>query len=158
LYDFDQTHFFSGNKRKVLMNLPFHQIEGVTSANGTDVLVSNEKFQQSILTVNQKLHRFDLSSVLSNYLNPSTASLTKLPENALLHIFPNPITSEVFIEVKPYLVGEKMSVSNARGNIVFEQEIIAPSFKLDCSSWATGTYHIRIVGHKGAAVKCVVSR
>jgi hypothetical protein len=158
LYDFNETQFFSGNKRKVMMNLPFHQIEGVTTTNGTEVLVSNEKFQQSILTVNQKLHRFDLSSVLSNYLNPSSASLNALKEAVPLHIFPNPVTSEVFIEVQPYLVGEKMSVLNAKGITVFEQEITTPSFKLDCSSWAAGTYHIQISGHEGAAVKCVVSR
>ena len=158
LYDFNQTKFFGGNKRKVMMNLPFHQVEGITTTNGTDILVSNEKFQQSILTVNQKLHRFNLSSLLSNHLNPSNASLTSLTENVPIHIFPNPVTSEVFIEVKDWLIGEKLSVFNQKGAVLIEQVITSPSFKLDCSTWPNGTYLVQISGQERTAVKCIVSR
>jgi hypothetical protein len=33
-YDYDHSNFFSTDKRKIKMVLPFHQIEGVTTQNG----------------------------------------------------------------------------------------------------------------------------
>jgi hypothetical protein len=158
LYDFDQTHFFSGNKRKVLMNLPFHQIEGVTTSNGTDVLVSNEKFQQSILTVNQRLHRFNLSSLLSSYLSPSQAALPTKVNVSSIQVFPNPMQSEVNIEIANHLIGRKLKVFNDKGSIQLEEKVTSTQFKLDCSSWPNGSYLIQLSGEEESPIKVVVQR
>jgi hypothetical protein len=62
LYDFNGNSFFSGNKRKVSINLPFHQIEGIATSNGIKFYLSNEYFfNQALGTYPQKLTIFDLS-------------------------------------------------------------------------------------------------
>jgi hypothetical protein len=65
IYDFKGTDFFSGNKRKVFLSIPFHQVEGITTMNGATYYISNEEYNlQSIAEVSQKLHVFELESFL----------------------------------------------------------------------------------------------
>jgi hypothetical protein len=69
LYDYNDSGFFSGNKRKINIALPFHQMEGITTKDGLHYYLTNENFvKKPIIDVPQKLHQFDLSSFLTNYL------------------------------------------------------------------------------------------
>lgn len=68
LYDFNETAFFSGNKRKIGLNLPFHQVEGIATTDGLKFYISNEYFNQFTINVPQKIHTLNLSSYLQNYL------------------------------------------------------------------------------------------
>lgn len=68
-YDYHGSDFFSGNKRKIKIALPFHQIEGISTQDGLHFYVTNENFtRKPIITIPQKLHQFDLSAFLSNYV------------------------------------------------------------------------------------------
>lgn len=68
-YDYDRSGFFSGNKRKIKIVLPFHQIEGITTQNGLRYYLTNEKFtRKPIWSVPQKLHQLDLSPFLLEHL------------------------------------------------------------------------------------------
>lgn len=70
LYDFKANDFFSGNKRKIKLKLPFHQIEGITTNDGLHYYVSNENFtRKPIISVPQQLHIFDLSSLLKPFFD-----------------------------------------------------------------------------------------
>lgn len=65
LYDYKDTNFFSGNKRKIKLALPFHQIEGITTENGFKYYLTNEEFKlKPFISVNQKLHIVDLEPYL----------------------------------------------------------------------------------------------
>ncbi|MEO8253111.1 MAG: T9SS C-terminal target domain-containing protein [Flavobacterium sp.] len=69
LYDFKNTDFLSGNKRKIQLKLPFHQVEGIATTDGIHYYLTNEKLKRKpILNVSQKLHKVNLSSLLSHYL------------------------------------------------------------------------------------------
>lgn len=69
LYDYDSSSFFSGNKRKIKIALPFYQIEAITTRNGLEYYLTNEKFtRKPIWNVPQQLHQLDLSPFLSQYL------------------------------------------------------------------------------------------
>lgn len=68
-YDYKDQDFFSGNKRKISINLPFHQVEGIATKDGLKYYISNEYFNQSSIVVPQKLHLLDLTKYLNNYLN-----------------------------------------------------------------------------------------
>lgn len=69
LYDFKNTDFFSGNKRKIKLKLPFRQVEGIAYKANLDFYLTNEKFAQwPILKHRPKLHKIDLSSFLGDYL------------------------------------------------------------------------------------------
>jgi hypothetical protein len=70
LYDFKDHDFSSGNKRKIDLKLPFHQIEGVATKDGLHYYVTNENLvRKPILNVPQQIHYFDLSALLNSYLN-----------------------------------------------------------------------------------------
>ncbi|MBU6325704.1 MAG: hypothetical protein KJS92_09470, partial [Bacteroidetes bacterium] len=93
LYDFDGNNFFSGNKRKISLDLSFHQIEGISTLNGLDVYMSNEQLKQFI-TIAPQVHRLDLRPFLSGYLG-STRRL----------IFEDPFTA-----IRVYTSGEMLHI------------------------------------------------
>lgn len=70
LHDYKNSDFFSGNKRKIKLKLPFHQIEGISTKDGLHYYLTNENFEiKPFINVPQKLHQLDLSKYLSNYLD-----------------------------------------------------------------------------------------
>ncbi|BFM41926.1 hypothetical protein CFS9_05670 [Flavobacterium sp. CFS9] len=70
LYDFKNTDFLSGNKRRIKLKLPFHQIEGIATLDGLHYYLTNESLvRKPILYVPQQLHYFDLSSLLNSYIH-----------------------------------------------------------------------------------------
>lgn len=70
LYDFNNSNFFDGNKRRIKLRLPFHQIEGIATQNGLDYYLTNENFSRKpFLNKPQKLHKVDLSRFLKEYLD-----------------------------------------------------------------------------------------
>jgi len=70
LYDFKNNDFFSGNKRKIELKLPFRQVEGIAHKKNLEFYLTNEKFiQWPILNHRAKLHKIDLSPFLHDYLN-----------------------------------------------------------------------------------------
>lgn len=68
LFDFKSHDFLSGNKRRVSLKLSFHQIEGITTDDGLHYYLTNEALiRKPFLNVQQQVHYFDLSSILSPY-------------------------------------------------------------------------------------------
>jgi hypothetical protein len=145
LYDFSGNDFFAGNKRKIVMNLPFHQVEGITTIDGTYVLVSNEKFQQSILTVDQKLHSFDFSTFLSEYLNPSSAALIDVPQQEI-RVSPNPASKTIQLECSPSTIGKIMQLLDTNGSIVWRGIIEEEFFMIPAENLEEGNYFLQVVG------------
>lgn len=65
LYDYSGSDFFSGNKRKIKLRLPFHQIEGIATNDGLHYFLTNEAFQRKpFINIMQQLHAVDLSEFL----------------------------------------------------------------------------------------------
>lgn len=61
LYDYKNDDFFSGNKRRIKLSLPFHQIESITTPDGLQYYLTNEAFiRKPFLNVSQQIHLFDL--------------------------------------------------------------------------------------------------
>ena len=70
LYDFKNGNFLSGNKRRINLKLPFHQIEGITTKDGLHYFITNESLiRKPVLNNPQQIHYFDLSSLLGSYLH-----------------------------------------------------------------------------------------
>ena len=69
LYDFRDHQFFSGNRRRIELLLPLHQVEAVASRDGLFYYVTNESFALAPELSNaQKLHLFDLRDYVPDYL------------------------------------------------------------------------------------------
>lgn len=135
LYDFDGTNFFNGNKRRLSVNLPFHQVEGITTEDGLSYFMSNEKFQQSILTTNQKLHRFDLSPYLETFIDG-----LGMHEKTLkgISIYPNPAEDEVIISSPQEYVGKTYTIFNSKGERIETGTITSTKTIVRISNWLTG--------------------
>ncbi len=114
LYDFTGHHFFRGNKRRINMNLPFHQIEGVATEDGRHLYLVNEGFSSGFINTSQKLHRADLSGYWSHYLNPSTTSLPELPDQ-LNAWHPNPVPQGGSMRVPEDCIGKSFRLSDTSG-------------------------------------------
>jgi len=70
LYDFKNQDFLSGNKRKIDLKLPFHQVEGIATKDGLHYFITNESLvRKPIINNPQQIHYLDLSSALSQYFN-----------------------------------------------------------------------------------------
>jgi len=70
MYDFPAHDFFSGNKRRVNISIPFLQVEGIASMDGLTYYLSNESFVKEPLTSTpQQVHIIDLNPYLEEYLN-----------------------------------------------------------------------------------------
>ncbi|WP_291145476.1 T9SS C-terminal target domain-containing protein [Flavobacterium sp. UBA7680] len=70
LYDFKNNDFLSGNKRKIDLKLPFHQIEGIATKDGLHYFITNESLiRKPILNNPQQIHYLDLSALLNSYLH-----------------------------------------------------------------------------------------
>lgn len=69
LYDYKNNDFLSGNKRRLTIQLPFHQIEAITTQDGLQYYLTNEALiRKPVLNTPQQIHRIDLSPLLSQYL------------------------------------------------------------------------------------------
>ena len=65
LSDYNSNDFFSGNKKKIKLKLPFHQIEGITS-DGEKIYLTNEQFaRKPFLNIKQQLHELDLNEIIN---------------------------------------------------------------------------------------------
>jgi len=71
LYDYNKSGVFSGNKRKIKIALPFHQIESIASQDGLNFYLTNENFaRKPFFNTPARLHHFDLSEFMSTYSVP----------------------------------------------------------------------------------------
>ena len=70
LYDFKDHDFLSGNKRRIDIQLSFHQIEGIATKDGLHYYLTNESLvRKPVINTPQQIHYFDLSSILNSYLD-----------------------------------------------------------------------------------------
>ncbi len=137
LFDFEGTDFFSSFQQKINPSLNFHQVEGVYTSNGIDVYLTNEYFSQSFITNQQKLHKFDLTPVLGEYLSGNNIN----SESSEIRIFPNPAKDLVHIESPNKTLCLEMR--NSEGKMVLKTRIRSNS-DLDVSDLPNGRYFISI--------------
>jgi hypothetical protein len=137
LFDFDGTDFFSSFQQKINPSLNFHQVEGVSTTNGIDVYLTNEYFSQSFITNQQKLHKFDLTPVLGEYLSGNNID----SESSEIRIYPNPAKDTVHIQSPNNSLWLEMR--NSEGKLVLKTRIRSNS-DLDISSLPNGRYFISI--------------
>lgn len=59
--DLENFNFVKANKRKIKLKLSFHQIEAISTTNGIDFYLTNERFSRKVIgTIEQQLHYFSL--------------------------------------------------------------------------------------------------
>jgi hypothetical protein len=161
-YQFTGSNFSLGCKRKVGLNLPFHQVEAIAAYDSSCFFLSNEYFTRSILTTPQQLHRLNLDSILK----PAFYSLSTKPEltvENLCLIYPNLIDTRYVGELNIQSRALNQAIENAvlintDGVIIHQWKLSGPKINWNLSL-PEGTYLIQIFGashHLAASQKLVI--
>ena len=67
LYDYQNDEICSGNKRKIKLALPLHQIEAITTVDGKIFYITNETIERKpFINIPQQFHVIDLSKYLKD--------------------------------------------------------------------------------------------
>ena len=146
LYDFNGNDFFSGNKRKVTLSLPYHQTEGITTTDGLSYYVSNESFiQQPVANNPQKLHTFNLAPYLGYYLLEDILSNESvLPLISRIILYPNPAQDVVTIEIGTNNYKTNYSVTDVLGREVASGWLYSERTQVNVSYLPAGIYNVSI--------------
>ena len=153
LYDFSGSDFFGGNKRKIGILLDFHQIEAITSPDGIKYFMSNESFSFFPITnTPQKIHLFNLSSFLGNYLN---LPIPVPDEENNFIISPVPAHDIINIKSLAGLLPADYSMINLSGRIVMTGRLTAEETIVSVSGLGPGLYILKIGEEKRHSYKVI---
>ena len=150
LYDFKGTDFFGGNKRKIMLSLPFHQIEGITTTDGLIYNLSNEYFSNPFITISQQLHRLDLTAYLNEVLN---FAVLEQAVGETISLYPNPIID--IITIKSIVVPTNYCIKNFFGQIVKAGIVTAENSSFNCSELSEGIYFLTIEHRDKLSIKLI---
>jgi len=157
LYDFNDHNYFGGNKRKISLSLPFHQVEGIATTEGLKYYLTNEKFFQQPISIAQKLHTVDLTDFLEGYLNSQiTTYVAGLGRNTDFEIYPVPAKQYVNIRIGSSALPVSYFMANQLGQIVLTGKLINEISQVDVSGIPAGIYIFKIKDQIGNGYKLIV--
>lgn len=146
LYDHQGSSYFSGNKRKLTLSLPFHQVEGIATSNGLKYYVTNEHFTQAPFINNlQKLHVVQLDNYLSAYLAGITTDLAEDIPDQQYRVYPNPSDGIFTIETDKYPVHYR--ITDLTGRILIYGEVSGTNNAVATDGLSKGIYFLSL-NHK----------
>lgn len=156
LYDFTADQFFDGNKRKIMIDLPLHQVEAITSTDGLNYFITNESFTapQQIKTP-QQLHTLDLTPYLGSYFNQKGLRLNHTKKAMIISVFPNPssgkfqFTGIIEFETLDY------QLIDIYGKTLIYGKLNALDKSLDLSGFAAGIYFLKLKGASQETFKLI---
>jgi hypothetical protein len=143
LYDYQKSDFFKGNKRQLLLNLPFHQIEGICSVSEYKYYISNEKRSQSGITIANKLHTIDIKEFLQHYVENHVSTSDYESESQIM-VSPNPAFDSVNITFPSEMKNNSFTVYNIYGAPMINRVIKSAIESLDIKSYPKGIYFVKI--------------
>jgi hypothetical protein len=138
-YDFEGRSFFSGNKRKLNLDLGFHQVEGISTENGLDVFVSNEQLSQFI-TVAPQIHRLDLRPYLSAYLSNSGKTLLEDPVAGCSVIIQG---HHLYLRTASNLVSATWEITDSEGRVL-DSGVTKEHTIISVQQLPAGLYYLRM--------------
>ena len=153
LYDFKGSDFFTGNKRKIALLIPYHQTEGIASSNAIKYYISNEHFSLApLINVPQKLNIFDLSSFLGDYLGLPIP----FPDEGNNFII-SPVPAHDFIKIRSYsaLLPLDYFLANLSGQLIKKGKLSSDTELISVSELASGIYFLRIGDEKKHIYKVI---
>jgi hypothetical protein len=140
LYDYPGYRFFEGNKRKISVNLPFHQVEAIATQDGVNYHITNEAFNQSGISVPQKLHQLNMSAYISGYL--STNATNDVYFSNAVRLYPVPANTILYADLPVNKTAVPYQIMNSQGAVVQQGMWNKSNAGIDVSHLVKGTYWI----------------
>lgn len=122
LYDYGNDNFFSGNKRKIDMNQPLLQMEGIATRDGKIFFISNEKISNSIITITPKLQKINLEPFLLSWYQTGIKKIAF--SNETVTIFPNPNNGSFTLKiVSSKTLNAELKIIDSNGKTIPLQKV-----------------------------------
>jgi Secretion system C-terminal sorting domain len=145
LYDYSGHDFYSGNKRRIDISLPFHQIEGIASADGLTYFMTNENFvQRPFVNSPQQLHKFDYSVFLSTYFATNTTAISLSESDENWTIVPNLVNDFLHIQTTVNLQSKSYRVMDMNGLKILTGFFTNEQKTIDLKKIPSGNYLLQI--------------
>ncbi|MCT4562403.1 MAG: T9SS C-terminal target domain-containing protein [Crocinitomicaceae bacterium] len=117
LYDFPEHNLFGGNKRRINLNVPFHQIESIATEDGLQYFLANERVAQGPVSIPPKLMSLDLSAELKDYLYPTIG----LAENERMNlVLGDPFKNEVYLNTS---IETTLKIVDVNGQVLYVTDL-----------------------------------
>lgn len=155
-WDYTGTQFFSGNKRKIELTIPFHQVEAIDwNPNGRYFFISNERFN-NVVNISPKLHRLYVDQWLDNSISNTTSPFPNDSDG--IAVFPNPSQSKINIHFPGVSQSIEASIYTSEGLAISRSALNFTSGKaeLDVSTWKPGLYYMVLLHGGRYIVKSVI--
>ena len=140
LYDYHGTDFFSGNKRKISLNLSFHQVEAIAHRGAYHFYLTNEYISQFGVSLAAKFHKLDLSAYLMP-IDPDGLSENK--ESLSFEMYPNP-TMDLLYFSGLQMVSGSYEIFNEMGQLMQSGQWEQGLTEICLPSLPGGIYYLRV--------------
>ncbi len=139
LYDYSDNRFLYGNKRRINVNLPIHQVEGIATNNGVTYFLTNEEFESNFITVPAQLHTLDLNLYLSNYLSDLNKVLQMKESNYQIRY-----DKHQLLIYNIHNHSDTYTLYNIMGEVLQTKTLSGNSIeKIDCNHMPDGFYFLK---------------
>lgn len=139
IYDFPSHDFSLGNQRRIVLNLPFHQVEGITTDNGLTYFISNEYFSRPpYIDSKPQIHLFNLDSLLGPFLLPEL--YLKDP----ITIYPVPANDLIYLHAAKPFSDMRYHIINQNGQTMISGTIQSNNDPIDITSLSDGLYILQL--------------
>ena len=146
LYDYHNNRFFSGNKRRIEINYPFLQIEGIATSDGLHYFITNELLDY-VGPIPAQLHHINLEPFLKPYLY-------NLPyQSTIEKIFPNPFDDHINIKSSGIFADCNYTIYDMSGRKINNDYIVPGDCTINTSNLLAGYYIIKISGSDSKTMK-----
>jgi hypothetical protein len=146
LYDYTGADFFGGNKRRININLPFHQVEAITTQDGINYHITNEYISRSGITIPQQLHQLNLNAYLSRYL--STTNIYDYTSEKNFSMYPVPAKTFIQMEVNTKRAQIPYRIIDSRGVVVQQGIWSRTGNRLNIDLLPAGSYWMIVAAEK----------
>jgi hypothetical protein len=151
VYDYKNLDFNNANKRKLRLELPFTQAEGISKKDGLEYYLSNEYFSKPpFVNSPQRLHRFNLDAYLSDYLDSIPLKLNPVEKATGFSLYPLPTTGLISIDNLPLGSSFHYRIIGLNGELLKMGTLSAANEKIDISLFLSGIYFLKIDSQKEA--------
>ncbi len=151
-YDFAGDDFFGGNKRRIRLDLGFHQVEGIAMGDGTTVFLTNERFSQPpFVDIPPQLHRLDLRALLGPYLGSTTQRET--PRTWTIELYPQPAVAYVWVAAAVKALPLAYRLFDGQGKTWQQGEIEQTRQRLAVEGLPAGLYFLELGGKRGKVTR-----
>lgn len=156
LYDFKGNSFLDGNKRRIMIDLPEHQVEAITTIDGLNFYITNELFNSLGRNSSpQALHKLDLAPYLEAYLSQKglNGQGNENPKN--ISAYPNPSYGFFELDNLQTLTRLGFQVFDTYGKMITSGNLNSQDNGIDLSLYAPGTYFLKLQSEVQKVLKLI---